>query len=271
MLATFFCHDGGDTSKWRLKGHAERDFWRWMCSWAVNIRKPSDLGYNDGGFVLPKLNIQHVTVQTNCKSVGMLFPLPASSLSERREVRRGSLSDRVKASAELANSNSEQWLVWCNLNDESKALTEAINAAVEVTGSDSDDHKSSAMLDFAAGKIRVLVSKPDLCGFGMNWQQSHNMVFCGLSDSYEQLYQAVRRQYRFGQTQAVNVYVVTSDLESAVVSNIKRKQEDAERMASEMVRHMADISSAEIKGITRQTSPYNPQKKLELPTWLQAA
>lgn len=268
MLAMFFTHDGGETSKWRLKHHAEQDFWKWLCSWAVNIRKPSDLGYSDDGFTLPKLNIQNITVESNCQSIGFLFPLPASSLKERRDARRGSLNERVKTSADIVNKSNEQWLVWCDLNDESQELTKLIDGAIEVTGSDSDDEKSKAMLKFTNKEDRVLVSKSSICGFGMNWQQSHNSLFCGLSDSYEKFYQAVRRQYRFGQKQQVNVIVVTSNLEQSVVSNIQRKQADSDKMANEMVKHMAKISSSEIKGTTRTQTIYNPNQTLVLPSWI---
>lgn len=268
MLATFFVHDGGDTSKWRLKGHAEKDFWRWMCSWAVNIRKPSDLGYSDDGFTLPELRIKQVTVTANCRAAGMLFPLTANSLIERREARKVSLSDRVKASVDIANSNNEQWLVWCDLNDESRALAKAIDGAIEVTGSDDEEKRADAMLGFSDGKYRVLVSKPSIAGWGMNWQHSHNMVFCGLSDSFESHYQAIRRQYRFGQKQPVNVYIVTSDLEGNVVKNIQRKQADADRMAQEMIAHMSAISSAEIHQTTRTVTEYNPKIELQIPAFL---
>jgi hypothetical protein len=268
MLATFFVHDGGDTSKWRLKGHAEKDFWCWICSWAVNIRKPSDLGYSDDGFALPELNIAHKVVESGCALDGFLFALPASSLQERRIARRGSLKARVDRTVELANSNDEQWLIWCDLNDESTSCAKAINGAVEVTGSDSDEHKADAMLGFSEGRYRVLVTKGDICGFGMNWQQSWNQIFCGLSDSYERFYQCVRRQYRFGQKSAVNAYVITSNLEGAVVANIQRKQADSDRMAAEMVKHMASLSAQVINGATVYTGKYTPTIELQIPSWL---
>jgi DNA methylase/helicase-like protein len=251
MLSTYFVHDGGETSKWRLKGHAEDDFWHWMCSWSVMIRKPSDIGFSDDKFILPPLNIKHVTVESLQKDTENLFALPASSLSERRLARRESLSQRVEESADLCNS--EQCLVWCNLNDESVACTEAITGAQEVTGSDSDEHKAETMLSFAKGELRVLVSKPSICGFGMNFQSCHNVVFCGLSDSYEAFYQAVRRCWRFGQQHPVNVFVVTSTLEQAVVENIKRKQAEADKMAAEMIERMKTTMQEELG--TTQVAP----------------
>lgn len=268
MLATFFTHDGGDTSKWRLKGHAEEAFWKWLASWAVNIRKPSDLGYSDEGFTLPELEIKTSVVESDCQSVGFLFPLPASSLHERREARRGSLDKRAETAIGLANSDREQWLVWCDLNDESKALAAGIDGAVEVTGSDSDEHKAEAMLGFADGSVRVLVSKPGICGFGMNFQNSSRSIFCGLSDSYERFYQAVRRQYRFGQTNKVTTHIITSNLEGAVVENIRRKQADADRMAAAMVKHMAELSAQEIHQTRRDSIAYRPAVSMQLPQWM---
>lgn len=164
MLATFFVHDGGDTSKWRLKGHAQEDFWRWVCSWAVNIKKPSDLGYDDGNFILPALHINECVVDCEAKQVGMLFAMPASTLQERRAARRGSLDARVKYTADNVNRNNDSCVIWCDLNDESAQLTKLINGAVEIKGSDSNEHKVKAMLGFADGSINRLVTKPSICG-----------------------------------------------------------------------------------------------------------
>lgn len=257
MLSMFFVHDGGETQKWRLKGHAESEFWKWVCSWAVMIRKPSDLGYDDGAFILPPLNIDQVTVHSETPSEGFLFAMEAQTLSERQKARRASISDRVTAATELIKKDPDaQWMVWCDLNDESAELARIIPGAVEVKGSDSDEHKKRAMLGFSDGSVKVLVSKPSIAGWGMNFQRCHNQVFVGLSDSYEQFYQAVRRCWRFGQTKPVNVYVVTADTEGAVVQNIKRKEEDAARMAEEMVKNMHEINEENIKGTQRTSSAY---------------
>jgi superfamily II DNA or RNA helicase len=268
MLSTFFVHDGGDTSKWRIKGHAEADFWRWICSWAVNIRKPSDLGYPDGDFILPELKMHWHTVEANHQTAGLIFSLPASTLQERRDARRASLEPRVALAAQIANSTDEQCLIWCDLNSESESLARIINGAIEVTGSDSDEHKANSMIDFANGSIRALVSKPSICGFGMNFQRCHKMIFVGLSDSYERIYQAIRRCWRFGQKHPVEAHFVTSNLEGAVLTNIKRKEVDADRMANEMVKHMAEISTATIRGTERQTLKYNPTIQIQIPQWL---
>jgi superfamily II DNA or RNA helicase len=186
MLAMFFVHDGGDTAKWRIKGHAKDKFWEWVCSWAVTIRKPSDLGYDDGDFILPALEIKDCTVEAEREAVTdddgqmALFAMEARTLSEQRKVRKASLQMRVDVAAELANSNTDQWLIWCNLNDESKALVAAIDGAIEVCGADSDEHKRQAAIDFQDGRIRVLVSKPSIFGFGLNFQCCHNVAFVGL-------------------------------------------------------------------------------------------
>ena len=261
MLSMFFVHDGGETQTWRIKGHAESEFWEWVASWAVMIRKPSDLGYEDGAFILPPLNMEQITIETEQPTEGMLFAVEAVTLQERQGARRASIDDRAKACAEKVNSISEQCLVLCDLNNESEALTSLIPGAVEVTGSDSDEHKTQSMLDFSLGKIRVMVSKPKICGFGMNFQSCHNVFFVGLSDSYEAFYQAVRRCWRFGQKSPVNCYVITSDTEGAVVKNIQRKEEAAKDMAERMVANMHEINAANIKGIERTKSDYETREE----------
>lgn len=255
MLSMFFVHDGGDTSQWRIKGHAQNDFWKWVCSWAAMIRKPSDLGFPDGTFELPPLRTH--AIQTDAVAVdGWLIPVQAQTLQERRSARRASLGDRVAACAGIANADSDQWIVWCDLNDESAALAKSINGATEVRGSDSNEFKEQAVIDFLSGKIRVLVSKPSMFGYGLNLQCCHKMAFVGLSDSWEQYFQAVRRCWRFGQTQPVDVYVISSETEGAVVSNIKRKDADAERMATEMSKQTKAIVTENIKGATVTQDTY---------------
>lgn len=261
MLSTFFLHDGGETSKWRLKGHAETDFWRWVCNWAVMIRKPSDLGYEDGGFILPAINFHSITVEAHAAPEGALFAMEATTLQERQEARRLSTQERCEAVAAIvAQRPDEPWLIWCNLNVESQTVTTMIPGAVELTGSDKAEDKEARMLGFADGAPRILVTKPSIAGFGMNWQHCRNVVFLGLSDSYEQFYQAVRRCWRFGQTQPVDCWVVTSDLEGAVVQNIQRKESDAARMAEEMVAHMHSMNESEIRGTARTADEYKTNK-----------
>jgi DNA modification methylase len=260
MLSMFFVHDGGETQSWRLKGHAQSDFWRWVCSWACMIRKPSDIGFSDDGFALPPIQYHEHIIQADPLKIGVLFDDAPATLSDRRAARRASISDRVARAVELA-SNGEQWLIWCDLNHESEAITDAIDGAVEVTGSDDNEHKSSAMLRFAAGEIRVLVTKPRIAGFGMNFQRCRNMAFVGLSDSYEALYQSVRRCWRFGQERTVNVHIITASTEGATLHNVKRKEKDAEAMAAAMVGHMSEIATENIKGTSRTVSKYERDTK----------
>lgn len=261
MLSMYFVHDGGDTSKWRLKGHAEDVFWQWMATWSVMIANPKDLGYEDMGYTLPQLNIHQIVVD------GLEPTNEALSLTERRNARKESLDDRVKAAAELVNNSNEQWLVWCDLNDESAKLHQAINDSVEVKGSDKPQHKSSAMLNFSNEEVKCLVTKPSIAGFGMNWQQCHNMIFVGLSDSYEQYYQAVRRCYRFGQEKEVNVYIIISSKEGCVKDNIERKQNDYDNMKEIMTKLCKEITRKELQKTARISTPYNPTVKMILPNW----
>lgn len=267
MLSTFFVHDGGDTAKWRLKGHAQDKFWEWIATWAVVLEKPSDLGYSDDGFKLPDLRIHEVIVESPHDPF-CLVPKKAQSLQERRKARKDSLENRVTKVAEIVNKSSYQFVVWCDLNDESKSLHQSIPDSIEVKGPDKTEHKINTAIDFVDGKIRAIVSKPSIFGWGMNWQHANKMVFTGLSDSYEQYYQAIRRLWRFGQTQPVDVYIVTSEAEGAVKDNIQRKEEDAERMIAEMVKHTQKILSTEIRGTIKETIEYYATEEIILPEWL---
>ncbi|MGI5854928.1 MAG: SNF2-related protein [Candidatus Merdivicinus sp.] len=268
MLATYFVHDGGDTSKWRLKGHAQEAFFRWVASWACCMTKPSDLGYEMLGFDLPELRIHEII----CKSREIededgqvrMLPQTAMSLNERRKARRDSLNDRVMAAAEIANREESQCLIWCDLNAESGMLAASIRGAKEVKGADSTDYKVDTMNDFTAGALKCLVSKPSIAGWGMNWQQCNRMIFVGLSDSFEAYYQAVRRCWRYGQKQPVDVYIIISDTEGAVKANIERKQADAIRLTGELVKYTRDILQTDIRRTIRITESYITGKRMEM-------
>lgn len=273
MLATFFAHDGGDTAKWRLKGHAENEFWKWMASWAVMLRKPSDLGYPNDGYDLPPLNFVSHTVSVDYApnmETGMLFPVQAETLQERIAARRATVADRCQFAASITPTD-RPFVWWCNLNAESELLTKLIPGAVETKGSDSDEVKERKLNDFSEGRTRVLVTKAGVAGFGMNWQHCADTGFVGLNDSFEQFYQAVRRFWRFGQSHPVTAHIIASELEGATVANIRRKEADADRMAAAMVMHMADLSSKAIKGQVRDTPNYNPTIPVQLPDFLRAA
>lgn len=252
MLATFFVHDGGSTSQWRLKGHAVKAFWEWVASWAVMMSMPSDLGYEDNGFKLPPMEIEQIVVDRT----GYIVK-EAQTLQDRRRARTDSLDLRVQKAVDLVMSKpDESWLVWCDLNKESEALKKAIPGSVEVKGADDPDYKTSSLTGFANGDIKILISKPSIAGFGMNFQVCHNQVFTGLSDSFEQYYQAVRRSWRFGQKEQVKVYVITSEKEGAVVKNIKRKERDFETMLHGMISATQEITKKNIKETSREIEKY---------------
>ena len=269
MLATFFVHDGGDTQQWRLKGHAEDEFWKWMCSWSVMLRKPSDLGYPDEGYDLPPLHqVQH-TVEADSQ-FGEFFNRPAQSLSERITARKDTVTERVdmaaKITAELPADEPMMW--WANLNREADMLCDAIPGAVQVAGSEKDEAKEEKILAFVNGEITKLVSKGSIMGYGMNFQHCANTGMVGLNDSFEQVFQIVRRFWRFGQTKPVTAHFIASELEGAVVANLRRKEQDADRMAAAMVRHMADLSSLAIRGSVRDRPDYNPTQPIILPEFI---
>lgn len=261
MLSMFFVHDGGETSKWRLKGHAESVFWQWMASWAVFIGNPRDLGYEKNGFDLPELNVNQIIVDGDEPITDAL------TLTQRRQARKDSLNLRCEKAKELVNESDEQWLVWCDLNDESALLHSLIDESVEVKGSDKPEYKKESMLRFSEGNIKVLVTKPKIAGFGMNWQNCHNMIFVGLSDSYEAYYQAVRRCWRFGQGKPVNVYVIISAKEGCVKDNIAQKQAKDEVMKTKMIELTKEITKKELRRTCRISTPYDAEKEMVLPKW----
>jgi hypothetical protein len=271
MLAEFFTHDGGDTSVWRLKGHARSIFWQWVSTWGAMVRRPSDLGFDDSAYRLPPLHLHEHIVETEMPFNGMLFAAEAQTLSERREARRMSIEDRVKDCATIVNEDRQPWVVWCDLNAEGDALTKAIEGAVQIAGSDALEVKEQRLADFAEGKFRVLVSKPSICGFGLNWQHVARMAFVGVTDSFESYYQAVRRCWRFGQKRDVHVHIFASNAEGAVVANLKRKERDAIAMAESLSAETRDAVMAEVVGLRRETNFYNASRKVAVPSFLKGA
>ncbi len=261
MLSMFFVHDGGQTSKWRLKGHAQDLFWKWLASWCVVVDNPKKLGYTSVDYELPELEIKEIIVDGDAPRTESL------SLTERREARRESLEMRCKAAAELVNNSDEQWLVWCDLNDEANLLNSLIDNSKNVQGSDSPEYKTQTMREFSDGSLKCLVTKPKIAGYGMNWQNCHNMIFVGLSDSFEAYYQAVRRCWRFGQSHKVNGYIIISAKEGAVKANIERKQADNEKFKEELIELTKDITTRELKATCRISTPYEPTTKIKLPNW----
>lgn len=261
MLATFFVHDGGETSKWRLKGHGKRKFYEWMSTWAVIMRDPSDYGFSPLPD-LPPLNVHHIEIET--EPTGGLFPDVAQTMLERIAARRDTLEDRCKKAAAIANNADGPVLLWCNLNAEGDALERLIPDSVQVAGADKDEDKVDRLVGFATGKYRVLITKPKVAGFGMNWQHCNTMAFVGLSDSFEQYYQAVRRCWRQGQTRDVDVYVVAADVEGAVVENIRRKQKMADRTMAEMSK-LASTFFAGFDRAKNELRQYKPSVDAPMP------
>jgi hypothetical protein len=271
MLATFFTHDGGDTGKWRLKGHGKVKFWEWMASWAICIRNPSDLGFDGSRYELPPIKIVEHVVSGGELIEGQLFAITAQTLTERRQAKKSSMDDRIQLAASIANSTDKPVIIWCHMNEESERLAKLINGAVEVTGSQSLDVKSNNVMSFTHGDSRALVSKASICGFGMNWQHCDTMIFAGMDDSFEKYYQAVRRCHRFGQKKQVTVHIITAETEGAVKANIERKQAQANEMAEKMIDRMRQITKAQIIGARSNTETYNPNLPMTIPAWIKEA
>lgn len=248
MLATYFVNDTGDTGTWRLKGWGASKFWEWMGTWAVVLRNPSDIGFDGSRYLLPEPIYTEHMVEIEDHS-GDLFAKPAMTLTERRKAQRDSLEARCRALAKVVNQDKDEpWLIWCHLNDEADLLQSLIPDSVNVQGSDAPETKAARMMDFSDRKLRVLISKPSICGYGMNWQHCARMGFVGLSDSFEKFYQAVRRCYRFGQNRNVEVHIFTSETEGQILENIKRKEAQHHQLSESMVEHMRDIMNEELKG-----------------------
>lgn len=260
MLAQFFTHDGGETATWRLKGHArEHLFWRWMCSWARAVRKPSDLGFEDGAFVLPPLDVRQHVVKATRPMDGFLFDVPVVGLDEQRKDLRRTIEQRCEMAAELINAHDRPAVAWCNLNEEGNRLARSIRGAVEVSGSDSEEFKEETFAGFIRGDIRVLVTKPSIGGFGLNLQHcAHQTYFA--SHSYEQYYQAVRRCWRFGQKNPVIVDMVTTDGQNRVVANLQHKADQASTMFDRLVGMMWK------ELCIKRNDDY--KKEEEIPSWL---
>ena len=268
MLNRFFKNDlnnsatgrmRGEVIKWRLKGHAELPFWRWVCSWARAIRRPSDLGFDDTRFVLPELIEQEHMVEANTLADGMLFALPAVGLKEQRDERRRTIEERCERAASLVRDTGQPAMVWCHLNAEGDMLERLIPDAIQVSGSDSDDAKEEKLLAFARNQARVLVTKPAIGAWGLNFQHCAHMTFFP-SHSFEQYYQGVRRCWRFGQKRSVHVDIITTEGERGVLSNLQRKATQADRMFSNLVSEMNAALAIE------RASKFTQQ--LEVPSWL---
>lgn len=266
MLSAFFKNDEGSiaplsyTSKWRFKPHAERPFWRWLCSWARALRKPSDIGCDDARFVLPALTEQVTIVPSSRPLNGKLFITPAANLTEQRQERRVTLRARCEKAAEIVSTHARPIVMWCHLNDEGNALEEMVPDVVQVSGADPDDAKIEKFDAFALGQVRGLITKPRIGGFGLNWQHCADITTFP-SHSYEQYYQAVRRCWRYGQDRPVTVDIISTEGEADVMGSLRRKSEQADRMFAAMVAEMAFEQRVQAPSLDVPVS-------VPLPTWM---
>lgn len=271
MLATWFEHDAGDTGEWMLKGHGVKNFWDWVAQWAVCIGSPADLGYDATGYDLPALSVIEHSIDAGedlARQAGLLFGYEATGLTEQRQARKATIGARVELCASMVNGDTDQWLVWCGLNQESAELAKAIPDAVEICGADSAEHKEQSILDFIDGKTRVIISKVAISGFGVNLQNCHKAAFVGISHSFEEWHQATRRIWRHGQLHPVQSHVIYSSAEGRIVQNLKRKQADFFAMRASMVVSMKETMRKELAGVVDDLDEYKPTVKMRIPNWL---
>jgi len=268
MLTKYFKNEQGslhavkswkEGGKWRFRGHAERDFWRWVCSWARAIRKPSDLGFSDDGYKLPELILSETIVKAMNHNPEYLFELPAFTMEEQRNEQRRSIKERCEAAAEFLQDATTPSVSWCHLNEESAMLRDIIPGAVEIKGGDKDEKKEEILDAFQRGEIRNLVTKPKIAGFGLNWQHVAWHTFFP-SHSFEQFYQSVRRSWRYGQEHDVRVGIISSDGNAGVLANMKRKAANADKLFEQLVKLMNDELAFERKN--------NFTQEERVPSWL---
>ncbi len=269
MLATFFIHanktdefgfktkggsyeilktkqSGKNGQEWRVRNYARESYYQWMASWSMSIKTPSNLGYDDTGYSLPKLNINPIFINVDYQPEGQLFFVKLKGISDRSKVRKDTFKNRVDTVIGLVSGNKDQWIIWCGLNSESMGLKNKIEGAVEISGSDPVEKKAEMIEAFQDKKYRVMITKPKIAGFGMNFQNAHNMIFVGLSDSWETFYQCIRREWRFGQSHPVNAYIVLTNLERQIYNNVMAKEKMAERMTSELISRVKKYEEMEI-------------------------
>jgi len=262
MLSMYFVHDGGDTSKWRIKGHAEIKFWEWVSTWAIMINKPSDIGFSDDGYNLPPLNMIEKTIQTECRENGMLFNEIAVSATNYNAELRMTKIQRMEEVIQIVNNSDENFIIWIKQNEEGDYLKKMIPGSIEVKGSDSIEYKENKLLGFANNEFRVLITKTKIAQFGLNYQNCGNQIFASLDFSFESLYQAIRRSHRFGRKLPVNIYIITTDTMQNVIQNIKHKQILFTRMQNHMIVAMKKVSES-----TFSKKEFK-ECKIQLPTFI---
>lgn len=256
--------------EWRLRNYGKEKFYEWLASWALMMSLPSDLGYSDNGYVLPALNIRPLFADIDYVPDDQLFFTQLRGIQDRTRIRRSTLNQRVDLVADLTNSDNAQWIHWCALDVESKALKEAIRDCVEIKGSDSPEYKAEMMEAFQDGKYKVMVTKPKIAGFGMNFQNAHKMAFVGLGDSWELYYQCLRREWRFGQAYSVDAYIALSEIERAIYENVMRKERMATEMKRELMKNIRLFEEHELGIKTVLDSAYRPQSQMCVPNWIGA-
>lgn len=258
MLAKWFFNNGKD---WTLKGHAVVKFYEWMATWGMFITKPSDLGYCDDGFNLPELKIDPMYFDFEFKKEGTLFDIGLSGITDRIEIRKSSVNVKADRIAEMINNSNEQWLIWCGIDLEADVMFSKVNESVNLKGGDSHEEKIKKINGFKNKQIKVLITKPKIAGFGINFQQSHNMIFFGMSDSYESYYQCIRRQYRFGQKNDVNVILALAGNESTIYENVLRKERDSKMISDEVIKNIKKFEDIEINGQQHEQVKYEIKEK----------
>lgn len=268
MLNRYFYHDSGNTSQWVLMPHGEKHFWSWVASWAVCIGMPSDIGGDDTGYILPEKRVHRHNVEIHNPEIpdGFLFSTHAMSATSVFEEKRATARERIEKATSLVPVDRPS-IVWCDTNHESDLLKEMIPDAVEVRGSDKTEVKEARLEAFSAGEIKTLVSKPSICGHGLNWQHCRDMIFSGLTYSFEQYYQAVRRIWRFGQTNPVDIHIVLAETDTALSATIARKESDFQVMRTGMAEAMRESTMREF-GVDKHKQVYVAKEKMELPSWM---
>lgn len=261
MSATFFVKES-DSTRWRLKGHAKEEFFRWLCTWAVYVREPRDVGFPDERFVLPPIEYHEHICEADYHPEGFLFPTLTGGIQGRHEARKQTVEARVRDCAERIRGNNEPWIVWCGLNYEGVSLAKELGSDARIIeGSTPEDERQEIIRGWINDDFGVLITKPSILGFGMNFQHCHNVAFLGVGDSYEQYYQAVRRCWRYGQTDPVGVHIFSSTAENQVLTNLLRKERAAADMAESIVKMMRDTETAEVAGAAREEHGYMENKE----------
>lgn len=238
MLAMYFVHDGGSTTDWRLRGHAKQAFWDFVSMWAVMLNKPSDIGFSDEGYILPPLKVKNEVIETEKRDNGRLFNDTAVSATDYHKELRMTYKERMARVAEIANSSDESFIIWVEHDEEGKLLRELIPGAVEVKGSDKREYKQDKLLGFGRAEFRVLITKLKIAQFGLNYQNCHNQIFAALDFSFEKTYQGIRRSYRFGQSESVNIYLISTDTMGNVIESFETKQKAFQEMQCAMTQAM---------------------------------